>query len=77
MPDNIIIQYMVDMKQYADLTSATSVSIGAVRTKFDKLISDKQLFSMEKKIALMRKISDHIAGMTDHYAIEEFKNLYN
>lgn len=77
LPDNIIIQYMIDMKQYADLTSATSVSIGAVRTKFDKLISDKQLFSMGKKIALMRKISDHIAGMTDHYAIEEFKNLYN
>lgn len=77
LPDNIIIQYMIDMEQYTDLISATSVGIGAVRTKFDKFISDSASFSIARKIALMRKITDHIAGMTDHYAMEEYKNLYN
>lgn len=77
LPDNIIIRYMIDMKQYVDLTSATSVGIGAVRTKFNRFLSDNASFSISSKIALMRTIADHIAGMTDHYAMEEYKNLYN
>ena len=27
-------------------------------------------------ISMMRKICDHIASMTDHYAIEEYEKLY-
>ena len=77
LPDNIIVQYMVDVGQYADLTTAATVSIGLVRTKFEKLISNSDIFTYDKKVALMRKICDHIAGMTDHYAIEEYKSLYN
>lgn len=77
LPDNIIVQYMVDVGQYADLTTAATVSIGLVRTKFEKIISNSDIFTYDKKVALMRKICDHIAGMTDHYAIEEYKSLYN
>lgn len=77
LPDNIIIQYMVDMGRYKDLADASQVGTGKVRTEFDQLLSDGSSFSIEQKIGLMRKICDHIAGMTDHYAIEEFENLYN
>ena len=68
---------MVDMGRYKDLADASQVGIGKVRTEFDQLLSDGSSFSIEQKIGLMRKICDHIAGMTDHYAIEEFENLYN
>lgn len=76
LPDSIIIRYMVDIKQYVSLQSAEQAGMGAVRIKFDKLHSDKAAFGIEEQILLMRKISDHIAGMTDHYAIEEYSNLY-
>ena len=50
--------------------------MGAVRLAFDKLYSnysDPEAFGISEKVMLMRKVCDHIAGMTDHYAIEEFK----
>lgn len=76
LPDGIIIRYMIDINEYVNLQSAEKAGVGAVRVKLDKLLSDKVRFDMKKKIILMRKICDHIAGMTDHYAIEEYNNLY-
>ena len=46
---------------------------GAVRICFKKIWEEAQ---DQQKIFLMRKICDHIAGMTDHFALEEYKNLY-
>ena len=46
---------------------------GAVRICFKKIWEKAQ---DQQKIFLMRKICDHIAGMTDHFALEEYKNLY-
>lgn len=76
LPDGIVMQYMVDVQQYANMDSAITVGVGAVRKKFDAFISDSKLFSIDAQIKLMRKICDHISGMTDHYAIEEYENLY-
>lgn len=72
LPDSIIKRYMEDIGQYSD---ASSVSSGIVRMEFENYISSND-FSIKGKIALMRKICDHIAGMTDHYAIEEYEQLY-
>lgn len=76
LPDGIVMQYMIDTTQYANMDSAIKVGAGAVRKKFDDFISDPNSFSIDAQIKLMRKICDHISGMTDHYAIEEYENLY-
>ena len=76
LPDNIIIQYMTDVKQYESFQKAVQDGIGAVRTKFEALYSNKNIYGIHEQIMLMRRICDYIAGMTDHYAIEEYKNLY-
>ena len=75
LPDSAIIQYMIEIGQYKDLNSAANRGIGAVRVKFEKFLSSSR-FTINNRIALMRKICDHIAGMTDHFAMEEYKNLY-
>ena len=46
---------------------------GAVRICFKKIWEKAQ---DQRKIFLMRKICVLIAGMTDHFALEEYKNLY-
>lgn len=73
LPDNIIVHYMVDMGCYHDLDDANDAGTGTVRIEFEEYFSNA---SLSAKIALMRKICDHIAGMTDHFAIEEYENLY-
>ena len=67
---------MIDIKQYENPQKADQAGMGAVRLAFDQLHSDPTAFGVSEQIMLMRKICDHIAGMTDRYAIEEFKNLY-
>lgn len=76
LPDSIIVHYMIDVGQYSDLTNATKVGIGAVRKRFETFVSSAAQFTIKEQLALMRAICDHIAGMTDHYAIEEYENLY-
>lgn len=76
LPDGVITQYMIDIGQYTNSKTAAQVGIGAVRTKFEKLYSSRDAYGIKEQIMLMRRICDHIAGMTDHYAIEEYKNLY-
>lgn len=76
LPDNAIIRYMLDIAKYEDFNDAIKDGIGAVRENFDKQIQSRDGVEMERKIKLMRVICDHIAGMTDHYAIEEYKKLY-
>ena len=72
LPDSIIKRYMEDIGQYSD---ASNVSSGIVRMEFENYVSSNK-YSIKGKIALMRKICDHIAGMTDHYAMEEYEQLY-
>lgn len=77
LPDNIIVQYMVKEGKYKSFESASTVSTGMIRMQFESALSDPSFYDHKRKISLMRKICDHIAGMTDHYAIEEYKSLYN
>lgn len=81
LPDGPILHFMVDINsasnrhfdKYNSIESAKAIGMGEVRTDFDEVIKNpKTLFSC----LLMRRICDHVASMTDRYAIEEYNNLY-
>lgn len=88
LPDISIVQFMVETHEknslsganYPDMVSAYKLSSGQVRTDFDKFWNgekgntDSKDFSV--RVCMMRKICDHIASMTDHYAVEEYEKLY-
>ena len=76
LPDPIVVHYMVSIKEYQSLQEAREHGIGTVRAKFAEFSSNLEAFTLEKQIALMRHICDYIAGMTDHYAVEEYGRLY-
>lgn len=88
LPDGPILHLLVECKEYVkkacekdkkecpsyeDIDSAKAVGIGKARSDFDLLLRNPNIFV---QIHLMRRICDHIASMTDHYAIEEYTNLY-
>lgn len=69
LPNSVVIQYMTDIGEYI------YSSIGANRTKFAEICS-RHNCDTYRQIILMRRICDYIAGMTDRYAREEYRNLY-
>lgn len=80
LPTGVLIQFMLDYGRDNNGTriieswdDALSRGSGEVRIKFKEIYSEP---SKALQIGLMRKICDHIAGMTDHFALEEYKNLY-
>lgn len=84
LPDGAIIHYMIDAgtllddplgKKYETVEDAYK-SVGTVRTDFEKLRKDESSFDLRHQALLMRRICDHISGMTDRYAIYEYNNLY-
>jgi len=73
LPDGPIFHFMVDVGKYENIDDARKTGAGQVRTEFEDELNNPPII---KKAILMRKICDHIASMTDHYAIEEYNNLY-
>ncbi len=73
MPDGPILHFMVEIKEYKSLDEGYKKGMGAVRTDFEKQLKNMKY---PHRIILMRRICDHIASMTDRYAIEEYGNLY-
>lgn len=76
MPDSFIVRFMVEVGEYSNLEEAYLAGIGAVREKMHNLLFKRDELSIENEINLMRTICDHISGMTDRYAISEYKDLY-
>ena len=76
LSDSSIFRYMVNVGAYNSLQEAQSIGIGTVRAKMDQLLDDKSKFDLKSKILLMRFICDHIANMTDRYALSEYDALY-
>lgn len=68
-------QKVVESKKYADLDSARGQGIGATRAAFTARLK-KRDDDVYLKCVLMRRICDHIASMTDRYAMEEYRKLY-
>lgn len=75
LPDGWIFHLMVEMdpKKYKSITAAQKHGVGEVRVDFEKVMKNPNVYF---ECLLMRRICDHIASMTDHYAIEEYNNLY-
>lgn len=80
LPNHSIVQFLIGENEYKSRESAAKaikqLGEGVVRTKFNKYYKSKK-YNEESKIGLMRVICDHISCMTDNYAIDEFKRLYN
>lgn len=75
LPDGPILHLLVDLKspKYKNIDDAREAGIGEARVEFDRIIQNPSIYV---ECMLMRRICDHIASMTDHYAIEEYNNLY-
>ena len=73
LPDGPILHLLVDTGEYPTIDDAKQKGIGEARVHFDKVMENPNI---HVKCVLMRRICDHIASMTDHYAIEEYNNLY-
>jgi dGTPase len=81
LPNHSLVQYLISTGVYQTKSSVMkAMSLrgeGIVRTKFIDSRKKKEADSIENKVKFMRTIADHIAGMTDSYALEEFERLYN
>ena len=73
LPDGPIMHFMVEIGQYNTIDQAKEVGAGLVRTQFEKTMKNPPLIY---ECLLMRRICDHIASMTDRYAMEEYNSLY-
>ena len=73
LPDGPILHLLVDIDIYKSIDDAKEMGVGKARVKFDEIMKNPNI---HVKCILMRRICDHIASMTDHYAIEEYNNLY-
>lgn len=86
LPDGPILHLLVDtsadfvnkypdgkFEKYITIDDARRAGIGAARVELDKRLKKEDILFRCK---LMRRICDHIASMTDHYAMEEYKKLY-
>lgn len=79
LTDGVIRRYMVEIGMYDSIEDAQQKGIGSVRYDFSQFASPIQKrggLELKEQLNLMRVICDHIAYMTDHYAIMEYKNLY-
>lgn len=81
LSDGAILHILVDTqyentesnRTYKNIDEAIKNGIGVARMDFDELIRNPNIWV---KCILMRRICDHIASMTDHYAIDEYNSLY-
>lgn len=75
LPDGPILHLLVETQagNYKNIGEARDAGIGEARVAFNKLMENP---TIDVKCRLMRRICDHIASMTDHYAIDEYNNLY-
>lgn len=78
LPNNVIKGYLRDIGLEKELKEAEVDGIGAVRSLFDDEIKMRNSghYDKRKSILLMRGICDHIASMTDRYALNEYAKLY-
>ena len=77
LPDNSVRFLMSQIKGEAEMAQLNERGIGAIRSEFNKIWKDsKEHSTIYQQAMLMRTICDHIASMTDRYAIDEFERLY-
>lgn len=67
--------YKAALKSHEFLVDDVSYNIGNMRDELQKLHFSRE--DKNYKIALLRTICDYISGMTDKYAMEKHRELYN
>ena len=75
LPDGPIMHFLVDLKpkEYPNIDVVRTSGIGLARMELEQIRAKNNVYT---ECLLMRRICDHIASMTDHYAIEEYTHLY-
>jgi len=74
LPDGPILHLLVETdSRYKNIDDAKKNGIGEARVRFENVLKNPRIYV---ECMLMRRICDHIASMTDHYAMEEYNNLY-
>lgn len=75
LPDGPILHLLIETNpaEFKSIDEAKADGIGPARIRFGKLIENPDIYF---QCVLMRRVCDHIASMTDRYAIEEYNNLY-
>ena len=80
LPDNSVISYLLRTGRYYDRGGIDYLNdirrtrgIGYIRKEFSNCYNRN---NQDDNILLMRVVCDHIAEMTDRYAIQTYKNLY-
>jgi len=74
LPDGPILHLLVETdSRYKNIDDAKKNGIGEARVRFENVLKNPRIYV---ECMLMRRICDHIATMTDHYAMEEYNNLY-
>lgn len=76
LPDGAVIRYLVEAGVFKNINEAEKKGVGAARVRFEEFLCDQRRYDEENQIRLMRFICDHIASMTDNYAIKEYNELY-
>lgn len=84
LPDISIKQFMIETSDkniksgynYRNNETASVVSPGKIRSDFDVFWHDDGSNDFLIRASMIRTICDHIASMTDHYAISEYEKLY-
>ncbi len=73
LPDGPILHLLVDIGEYKTIDKVRKMGIGTARVRFEEIMKNPNIHI---QCVLMRRICDHIASMTDRYAIDEYNNLY-
>lgn len=75
LPDGPILHLLVETGsiKHKNIDEAKKAGVGEARVLFEEIMKNPTIYF---DCMLMRRICDHIASMTDHYAIEEYNNLY-
>ena len=75
LPDKPILHLLVETnpKKFESVDNIKTKGVGYARVEFEELLKNPDVHF---QCVLMRRICDHIASMTDRYAIEEYNNLH-
>jgi dGTPase len=75
LPDGPILHFLVERerKPRKSIDDLKAEGIGRARSTFEEIMKNPTAFD---QCILMRRICDHIASMTDRYAIDEYNDLY-
>ena len=86
LPDNTLRRvYISYMKKGLSYVNFKEGNVNIIRDELEKITQtdlndldiDERKEYLEKRKILVRCIADHIGGMTDSYAIQEYHKLYN